>query len=1327
MAATASRQSQHTDYTDPLRGTLIQRVAVRWELVILSVILLLAIFTRLYALGDRAMSHDESLHVYYSYELYMKGDFNHSPLMHGPILFHATALSFALFGDNDFSGRLYAAVLGIALVMTPVLFRRWLGRWGVILACAMLLISPLLMYYNRYIRHDTPSILSAILMIWAALMYINGPPDQQRKPRFLYVISAAMLWNLGSKETAFIYIALFGAFFTLYWLFRMGQAVWKIPARQWFSGTLMAIILGGTLAIAMYIIVDIIPLNTVATGAQTDGLLNNRDSRSFVVWSVLALVTVVFIAATTLLWAYRGRFKRVPWRELIILTVAIVLVTGSFVFIEERSHITREQIGVQAPLDPSATEAASTTVSTIRWLWVLAPWALMVGALALFVVSRRKNAEGKDWWDWLHQFPELDVLWVMGSLILPWATGVFIVSARGTPAEYESIGASFSFLRDILPVQSSMQVGQFVVGGLCWLPLMITAIAAGVTWNWRRFIVCWLIFHSLFAFFFTTVFTNIPGLATGMIYSLQYWLEQQAERRGSQPQYYYTLIILPMYEFLPIIGSVAASFAGTFIFWKRRRRIHDLEDELIANRKQLALAAVDGGKTSGEPDGDDAPAPVAVAVDAAAIEARSAGIDAQLAHLRRLDEAPFLLLVGFWAVLNIIIYTLAGEKMPWLGTHMTTPMIFLTAWFFGRIFDRIDWSLLRKAGWISLLIFPLGLAAVFQLVVLQLTGQGPFQGVTQFQLEWTYSWLAAAAVAIGVAWGYTYIRRLTSGQHVRQLVAVALFGVLAVVTFRSAWMASFINYDYPNEFLVYAHATNGTKEVMRAMEDISRRTTDGLRLKFAYDNKLSWPGAWYFRQYPNAVYMGESPTLQVMENATVVLVGDENRNVVEPLLEDRYQRFDFKRMWWPMQDYFYMTAERMIDLFDMTDSQSAQMRLGIWDIFWQRDYTRFGEATGHTYTFDRWPVAENQYMYVRKDVAAQVWPYGIGDGSVLNPIDSIEVSPCVANWQQYPALTVFDTTPLGGALDSPLGIDVTSDGRVFVAEVNSNRISEFTTDGAYVRSFGEQGPADRPGTFFERPHSVEVAADGSIVVVDTWNYQVRVFDHDLRQTARWGQALTVGINAPADPPDGFWGPREVAIGPSDGLIYIADTGNKRIRVYTPQGEWVRDIGRGGSGEGQIDEPTGIVVHPDGRVFIAETWNRRIGVFAADGTFITTYPVRAWYDDFGNRPYVALDVARDYLYVTDPDGGRVLVYSASDGACIGAFGRLNREFPNTAEFSTIGGIDTDAEGNVYVVDLAQGRVLKFPPFPTPESSSIEDPPGVGIPVDIPPDETAEVQG
>ncbi len=59
-------------------------------------------------------------------------------------------------------------------------------------------------------------------------------------------------------------------------------------------------------------------------------------------------------------------------------------------------------------------------------------------------------------------------------------------------------------------------------------------------------------------FFFTTVFSNQYGLVTGMIGSLGYWLEQQGVRRGSQPQYYYMLTQLPVYEFLPMIGAMLA-------------------------------------------------------------------------------------------------------------------------------------------------------------------------------------------------------------------------------------------------------------------------------------------------------------------------------------------------------------------------------------------------------------------------------------------------------------------------------------------------------------------------------------------------------------------------------------------------------------------------------------------------------------------------------------------------------------------------------------------------------------------------------------------------
>ena len=125
-----------------LNRVLTRAYALNWEAIAYAAILALALLTRLVDLGTRVMSHDESLHTYYSWRLYEFGEFQHTPLMHGPLLFHMTALSYFLFGDNDFTARLYPALLGVAIVMFPALFRRWLGRLGALAASVMLLISP---------------------------------------------------------------------------------------------------------------------------------------------------------------------------------------------------------------------------------------------------------------------------------------------------------------------------------------------------------------------------------------------------------------------------------------------------------------------------------------------------------------------------------------------------------------------------------------------------------------------------------------------------------------------------------------------------------------------------------------------------------------------------------------------------------------------------------------------------------------------------------------------------------------------------------------------------------------------------------------------------------------------------------------------------------------------------------------------------------------------------------------------------------------------------------------------------------------------------------
>lgn len=104
---------------------------IRWETLLIIVILGLALFTRFYHLGDRVMSHDEVNHVVPSWELYMGRGYRHDPITHGPFQFHVVALSYFLFGDNDFTSRIPAALFSVATIMTVTLgFRRYLGRNG---------------------------------------------------------------------------------------------------------------------------------------------------------------------------------------------------------------------------------------------------------------------------------------------------------------------------------------------------------------------------------------------------------------------------------------------------------------------------------------------------------------------------------------------------------------------------------------------------------------------------------------------------------------------------------------------------------------------------------------------------------------------------------------------------------------------------------------------------------------------------------------------------------------------------------------------------------------------------------------------------------------------------------------------------------------------------------------------------------------------------------------------------------------------------------------------------------------------------------------------
>ena len=213
----------------------------------------MTVLTRFVNLGDRVMSHDESLHVKFSWDLYKNGNFQHTPLMHGPLIFHATALMYFLFGDNDFSARLYPAILGTIMVFMPkLLFERWLGKFGAIATSLLILISPMLLFHARYIREDTPSIFFTLLMVYAIFAYLDGA--KPRQARYLILLSGAMLLSLASKEVAFMYVAIFGAVLTLVWLLQVAQGVrtgLTHPIVGWVIGGVLAVIVWAGLSIGI--------------------------------------------------------------------------------------------------------------------------------------------------------------------------------------------------------------------------------------------------------------------------------------------------------------------------------------------------------------------------------------------------------------------------------------------------------------------------------------------------------------------------------------------------------------------------------------------------------------------------------------------------------------------------------------------------------------------------------------------------------------------------------------------------------------------------------------------------------------------------------------------------------------------------------------------------------------------------------------------------------------------------------------------------------------------------------------------------------------------
>ncbi|MCX6038148.1 MAG: NHL repeat-containing protein, partial [Chloroflexi bacterium] len=412
----------------------------------------------------------------------------------------------------------------------------------------------------------------------------------------------------------------------------------------------------------------------------------------------------------------------------------------------------------------------------------------------------------------------------------------------------------------------------------------------------------------------------------------------------------------------------------------------------------------------------------------------------------------------------------------------------------------------------------------------------------------------------------------------------------------------------------------------------------------------------------------------------------KNFDAIKAIVGNDYYRINYIRMVWPNQDYFNLTWARIKDALTNPSTRAA-----LWQIWINRDYSKYAEATGNTgLTVPDWNPSDKMQLFIRKDVAAEIWDYGVLQATTL------QADPYEQGRLSLPADLIFGVNGTSdGQFNTPHGIAIAPDGTLYVADTNNNRIQHFSADGQFLNawgSFGDSTAGDAPSGTFNQPWAVAVSPDGEFVyVVDTWNHRIQKFTASGTPLIMWGTPLYDPTN---NDPFGIWGPRGIAVD-ARGRVFVADTGNKRILVYDADGNFIMQIGSEGLSIGQFEEPVGLAFDPRGYLYVADTWNQRVQVFAPseDGSTYSPFlqwDVAGWYgESLDNKPYLAAD-NQGHIFVTDPEAYRILEFKNN-----GEFIRTWGEYGIGAEnFGLASAIAVDVEGHVWVSDPANNRLMRF---------------------------------
>jgi len=328
----------------------------------------------------------------------------------------------------------------------------------------------------------------------------------------------------------------------------------------------------------------------------------------------------------------------------------------------------------------------------------------------------------------------------------------------------------------------------------------------------------------------------------------------------------------------------------------------------------------------------------------------------------------------------------------------------------------------------------------------------------------------------------------------------------------------------------------------------------------------------------------------------------------------------------------------------------------------------------------------------------------------------------------------------------PFGVAVDTSGNVFVADGDNSRIRKVPASGIITTVAGNGPACTSPGiscggfsgdggpataAMLSQPHGIAVDASGNLYIADTNNNRIRkVSATGIITTFAGGGSGGLGDGGPATAAM-LNNPIGVAVDAS-GNLYIADSGNTRVRKVSTSGIITTVAGNGTAGfsgdsgpatSAALNAPEAVAVDAAGNLYIADTSNSRIRKVSASGiiTTVAGNGTQAFSGDGGAATSAAVDrpsgVAVDasgniFIALNFVDTMRVREVSAASGI-ITTFAGGGTAVPGDGGPATSAqldpyGVAIDVFGNVFLSDQSNGyriRKVAAPPPPVTGQSGI----------------------